>query len=94
MTKGITPQPRAAAKKARGSAGSAGASGGSVRLTNAEMVKQNKENLIRDGGRVVNTLRLRPEAAKALARLEAASDMSATAIINDLLIQRGKRLKE
>lgn len=65
----------------------------SSKLTNAQMVKRSKENLIRDGGRVLNTLRLQPEAAAALARLENATQQSATFILNDLLVKAGRKLK-
>lgn len=58
-----------------------------------EEKKQNKQaafdrRLIERGGRKLGGIRLVPEAAKALSKLEECG-MSATKIINNMLIERG-----
>jgi hypothetical protein len=56
--------------------------------TNAEKVATYDKKLIERGGRKLNCIRLQPEAAEVLAKFEAAG-VSATAIINALLVKAG-----
>ncbi|SFB80479.1 hypothetical protein SAMN05660443_0235 [Marinospirillum celere] len=53
----------------------------------ADRVQKHNESLKAQGGRIIHKLRLKPEAAAALACLEAEDGRSATQIINELLIK-------
>jgi len=57
--------------------------------TTAERVDAHDARLVRQGGRKLNGIRLMPEAAAALAAIEATGE-SATAAINRLLIETGR----
>lgn len=59
---------------------------------NMARVKNHDERLRESGGRIINTLRLKPEAAAALANLESQGLGSPTAIISQLLIDRASPL--
>lgn len=52
---------------------------------NAARVKSYDARLKESGGRVIHKLRLKPDAAKALAKMESDGMGSPTAIINNLL---------
>lgn len=53
----------------------------------AAAVARHDQRLAEAGGRKLNGIRLTPEAAAALALMEQSSGLSATAIINRLLIE-------
>lgn len=55
---------------------------------NMARVKSHDARFKEAGGRIINTLRLKPDAAAALAELEAKGLGSPTAIINQLLLDR------
>lgn len=60
---------------------------------NAARVKSYDDRLKESGGRVIHKLRLKPEAAKALAEMEQKGMGSPTAIINSLLVE-SKAMKD
>lgn len=57
--------------------------------TNQARVARHDANLVQRGGRKLSTLRLTPDAAAALAKLEQAGE-SATAAINRLILESEK----
>lgn len=57
-----------------------------VDRTVAKRVDESKARLLAAGGRILNGIRLQPDAAAALARLEASGE-TATAIINRLILE-------
>jgi len=59
-------------------------------MTLAERVSASREKVLDSGGRRISTLMLKPDAATALATLEA-DGRSATQIISELLIAAAKR---
>lgn len=58
---------------------------------NQERVARHDDNLKARGGRVLRTIRLTPEAADALAKIESIGK-SATKTINELLISEGVKV--
>lgn len=57
--------------------------------TSTSRVEAHEKNLLARGGRRLNGIKLQPDAAKALADLEAKGE-SATAAVNRLLVQEGE----